>query len=242
MKFEVTNEDAVYAFIQARFKSTRLEGKILKELSGKTLLEWSYERANNIHPNVKVAVLTGDRSENLAITRWCQERDILCFQGSENDVLSRFNNAAIRFEAKTVIRLTADNPLVDFTNALTLLSNHMLEQTDYSSSKSEFGSGMPAGIGVEIFSAEVLSRLDSKNLSTSHREHVNDYILENTQKFNCFLLSIPEDFSAFSFSIDTREDFDRVHNWMTNLFPGKVNEHDYWKEVVGSYQRNNSED
>jgi spore coat polysaccharide biosynthesis protein SpsF len=242
VKYEITKEDAAYAFIQARYNSTRLEGKVLKELAGKTLLEWSFERANNIHPNVKVVVLTGDRPENLAITRWCQERNILFFQGSENDVLSRFNNAAIRFEAKTIIRLTADNPLIDFTNALTLLSNHLLEQTDYSSSKSEFGSGMPAGIGVEIFSADVLSRLDSMNLSISHREHVNDYILENTQKFKCFLLSIPEDFSAFSFSIDTKKDFDRVNNWMTNFSPEKVNEHDYWKEVVESYQRNNSED
>ncbi len=239
MKLEITKEDSVYAFIQARINSKRLYKKVLKLLQGKPLLEWSVERAKKIHPNVNVVVITGDIDENVLIKDWCKKNDVHCFIGDENDVLNRFKKAAIEFNAKTIIRLTADNPLIDFKNALSLLAMHILEKADYSSNKSEIGSKMPQGIGIEIFSKETLSFLDSMDLSDSHREHVNDYILENIAQFNCFLLGIPEDLSNYSFTIDTQDDFDKIQNWMSNCDSERVNDSDYWKSIVKDKQNEN---
>ncbi|MFC1623836.1 cytidylyltransferase domain-containing protein [Candidatus Omnitrophota bacterium] len=232
MNMKIREEDSVYAFIQARFNSKRLDGKALKPLLGKALLEWSVERAKSIHPRVKVAVLTGDRIENMTIIDWCRKRNILYFKGEEEDVLNRFNKAALEFKAKVVIRLTADNPLFDYRNIVNLLALHFSEKADYSTSKSEAGSGLPDGIGAEIFSASALSRLDSMRLSASHREHINDYILENKQEFKNYILRISQDYSGYRFTIDTTEDFERIQDWMRTIFPGKVSESDYWKKVV----------
>lgn len=228
----------VYAFIQARCNSRRLPGKVMKPLLGKKLLSWVVERALMIHPDVQVVVITGDIKENIPIINWCHDNDIECFLGSEDNVLNRYNAAATTFGADTVIRLTADNPLFDYVGAHTLLAVHLLDKAEYCSNKTEIGSKLPVGIGVEIFSTDTLMRLDGMSLSKSHREHVSDYILEHPDQFHqCFWLSIPQDFSKYRFTIDTKADFDRIRRWMTTIFPEKVHEPDYWKGIVENCQR-----
>jgi len=177
-------EKRVFAFIQARYNSERLPGKVLKDLCGKCILEWSIERARQIGFGVEVAVITGDVKDNQKIVSWCDKNDVITFIGSEDDVLSRYRQAAEVFNAETVIRLTADNPVFDYRAASALLAVHLAQDAQYCSNKTEVGSGYPKGIGIEIFSVETLKRLDSMSLSDSHREHVNDYILEIRNSFH----------------------------------------------------------
>ena len=231
MQINLTPNDAVFVFIQARFGSTRLPGKVMKPLLNQNLLSWSVERALKIHSGIQVAVITGDKKENIPIIVWCNDNDIPIFLGSEDDVLNRFRKASDSLQAKTVIRLTADNPLFDFVAARALLTVHLIENADYSCNKSEVGSGMPDGIGVEIFSAHILNRLDDMNLSNSHREHVNDYILENPNQFKkCFWLKLPHDYSNYSFTIDTSEDFNKILNWLNKY--DQFEDSDYWRKII----------
>jgi len=226
-----TKNHAIYAFIQARFNSTRLPGKVMKPLLDKNLLCWSVERAFKIHSDIQVVVLTGNIIENSPIINWCRENAIQHFEGSENDVLNRYRKAAEFFKANTVIRLTADNPLFDYVAARALLTVHLIEKAEYSSNKSEVNSGMPDGIGIEIFNADTLIKLDEMSLSNSHREHINDYILENPYHFNrCFWLSISHDYSNYSFTIDTFEDYDRILEWMKKY--SNHNKSDYWRQII----------
>ena len=231
MQIKLSKQDAIYVFIQARFGSIRLPGKVMKPLLNKNLLSWSVERALKIHPLAQVVVLTGDTEDNTPIIDWCNDNNILLFQGSEGDVLNRFRKATDTFKANTVIRLTADNPLFDYVTARALLAVHLIEKADYSCNKSEIGSGMPDGIGVEIFSASILHRLDDMTLSNSHREHINDYILENPNQFTkCFWLKLPTDYSKYSFTIDTSEDYNRVLSWITKY--DNHQDSDYWRKIV----------
>lgn len=218
-----------------------MPAKVLKQLRDKTLLEWAVDRALKIHPAVGVVVLSGDRPENAVIGDWCKDNGVLWFQGSENDVLNRFAEAAAEFNAKTVLRLTADNPLMDFENAYSLILAHMAESAEYSSSKSEFDSGLPDGIGSEVFSADLLYALDSMDLSESHREHVNDYVLENREKFKCCHLGISQDLSKYSFTIDTMEDYERIDSWMAVVEPDEINRPDFWRAAVESDLKRNNE-
>jgi len=238
MTIYASEHNNVYAFIQARCNSKRLPGKVMKPLLGKKLLSWVVERALMIHPDVQVVVITGDIKENIPIIDWCDHNEIECFLGSEDNVLNRFNEAASTFNADTVIRLTADNPLFDYVGAQTLLAVHLLEKAEYCSNKTEAGSKLPVGIGVEIFSTDILMRLDCMPLSKSHREHVSDFILEHPDQFHrCFWLSIPQDFSEYRFTIDTKADFDRIQRWVTTILPEKVHEPDYWVEIIKNSQQ-----
>mgnify|MGYP006091801421 CR=1 FL=1 len=227
------NYQGAWVFIQARYNSTRLKGKVLKSLSGKKLLKWVVERANNILPSNNLAVLTGRDDDNRLIVDWCEKEKINCFKGSENDVLNRFVKASKYYNAKNIIRLTADNPLLDFNFSKTLLKLHIIENANYSSSKSETGSGLPAGIGTEIFNVNTLNELDSMNLSISQREHVNDYILENPSEFKFLRLGLEMgQKNQLSFTIDTNDDWKVIERLISNSKPQDVSLSDYWKLVT----------
>lgn len=232
MKVNFDKKDDIWVFIQARYNSTRLKGKVLKKINGKILLQWIVERAKKIDPSVNVAILTGDNPENIKIIEWCKKNNLNCFDGSENDVLNRFSLATRHYAAKTIIRFTGDNPLIDYSMAKTLLTAHLQAKADYSSSKSEYGSRLPVGIGIEIFTDNLIYKLDKMKLNPSHREHINDYILENPDQFRCICLGIGQDFTKISFTIDTLKDFERVQKMFSNCSPENLIKADCWSYLT----------
>ena len=234
MKHCIEKKDAVYALIQARMNSTRLGGKILKPLLDKPIVQWVIERARKIDPHVTVAVITGKVSANAPLVDWCHRNKVLCFEGSEDDVLSRYRQAAEYFKAKTVIRLTADNPLFDYQNAYHLLVAHLTGHFDYSTSKLESGSNLPDGIGVEIFSADALMCLDSMQLSTSNREHVNDYILSHASEFKTCVQGMLHNYSSYRFTIDTCEDYEQLSLWLKQCEKSEFEGPHCWEQLVKS--------
>ena len=217
----------VFAFIQARYNSTRFPGKVLKFLKNKCLLEWCVERAKKMKHIEDVVVLTGDDPRNKRIVEWCQDRNIKHFRESEDDVLHRFSEAANHFKADHVIRLTADNPLFDHELAGVLLEQHLARGAAYSSSKSEVESGYPHGIGSEIFSKSALNSIDGLKLDEYDREHVNEYILRNKGIFNTFYLKNRSINPNINFSIDTEQDMLNVSS-MLNQFPNNFGSSDFW--------------
>ena len=237
----VSQDDAVFAFVQARMCSKRLPGKSMKLLAGKPVLAWVVERASLIHPNVETIVLTGPLPENTPIKNWCESSHVKCFTGSEDDVLGRFTSAAEYYSARTIIRLTADNPLFDYDLACRLLVSHLLQGSDYSSSKEEFGSRLPIGVGVEIIGHKILKFINSMELDCNYREHLNEIILAAPENFNCMLIEefncmlIEEfgDYSCYNFTLDTLEDYARIEQWITKVIPDKTGDATYWRKVLG---------
>ncbi|MCB2186171.1 MAG: NTP transferase domain-containing protein [Deltaproteobacteria bacterium] len=207
----------VWALIQARLGSTRLPGKVLLPLAGRPLLGWVVARARLIAPQVAVAVITGAGEENRPLVEWCSREGVPCLRGSEDDVLDRYCQAALALEAHTVLRLTADNPMLDQDLARTLLLAHLAHGADYSSAKEEFGSGLPLGVGVEIFSRRVLWDLNQRELSAGDREHVNEAILAAPERFRCLGLRLGGDHASCRLTVDTPEDLARVGAWLASL-------------------------
>jgi len=204
--------------------SKRLPGKVLLPLGGKSILQWVVERASRISQDIPIVVLTGNRPENTPIIDWCNEHAIECFVGSEDNVLDRFVMATKKYEAKNIIRLTADNPFVDYVQAEILLAAHMCGHFNYSSNKTEFGSKLPIGVGIEIFGPGTLESIlqgmgsddrfgacgdDEKREQRimEYKEHINEFIFDHIDGFSCCCLSYPIDYSSFRFTIDTPQDY-----------------------------------
>ena len=101
------------ALIQARMGSSRLPGKVLEDLSGRPMLWHVVDRVRRASKVDKVVVATTDRVGDDPIARFCEQEDVGCFRGSEQDVLDRFYQAAKKHQADVVIRITADCPLID---------------------------------------------------------------------------------------------------------------------------------
>ena len=196
--------------------SSRLPGKVLMNLCGKPILLHIIERLKNLKKEYKRISITSVSQKDNDIENFCKENNILFFRGSENDVLDRYYQAAKLFKLQHIVRLTGDNPLVDANNLQFLIKEHLKHNAEYSSNKSEVNSGLPEGVGSEIFSFPALEKSWIEGKKENHREHVNEYILENQDKFKILLVkSMDGRLSScknLRLTVDTKEDFEFVEN------------------------------
>src|ERR1051326_1059183 len=103
----------IVAIIQARMGSSRFPGKVLADLGGRPMLWHVVHRTKGATMLRDVVVATSDSPADDPIAQFCAAVAINCFRGSENDVLDRFYQTARHYRADTVIRITADCPLID---------------------------------------------------------------------------------------------------------------------------------
>ena len=198
------------AIIQARMGSTRLPGKVLMEIQGKTILEHIVERLNKSKLIDQIVIATSDKKDDVKIVDFAKNIGIDYFQGSEQDVLDRYLQAAKIFEADIIIRVTADNPLTDPYIIDTMLEEHIKKCSDYT-----FIKGLPVGICAEVFSMDSLKKSNLLGKEPHHREHVNEFILENPGLFNINLLKASPDMFRpnLRLTVDTRDDF-KTMEWI----------------------------
>ena len=96
---------------QARVGSSRLPGKVLKTINGKTLLQYHLDRLRET--GYPVFVATSELPQDDAIEQLCQVLGVKCYRGSETHVLSRFLKVIRAEKLDVVVRVTSDCPLVD---------------------------------------------------------------------------------------------------------------------------------
>ena len=202
--------------IQARMGSSRLPGKVLMNLCGKPVLLHIIERLKNLKKEYKRIIITSVYEKDNIIEDFCKENNIPFFRGSENDVLDRYYQTAKIFKLQHIVRLTGDNPLVDANNLRFLIDEHLKSSADYSSNKSEVNSGLPEGVGSEIFTFSALEKSWIEAMDEYYREHVDEYILENPDKFKLLVVNAVDNRSStckdLRLTIDTKEDFKFVEN------------------------------
>lgn len=188
--------------------STRLPGKVLKPIGPRPLLAHVVGRLEMLkHPHQAV-VATSDLAADDAIAAWCQGEGVACFRGSEEDVLARYEGAARVFGLDPIIRLTADNPFTDMEELDRLIDLHGTEGNDFSHSFAV----LPIGVGAEIFSFDALEKSARDGHAPHHREHVDEYMIENPQIFRTGSLAVegPKNRPEVRLTVDTEEDYRRA--------------------------------
>lgn len=210
--------NSVGIIIQARMGSSRLPGKVMKKVGTKILLEQILTRVNSLLYPVYVVVATSLESRDSIIADYCDINNYDCFRGDELDVLARYYACAKKYGFTHVVRLTADNPLTDIAELDRLIELHIRDENDYTHS---FGR-LPLGVGAEIFTLEALERSYHEGHKGNHREHVNEYIQENPDKFRIGELDIPTAKIAPTtrLTIDTPEDYQRLCSLIENYRDG----------------------
>ena len=87
-------KNKVDVIIQARWSSSRFEGKILKKIANKTLLEILITRLKKSQKISNIYVSTSTNKKDFKIVNECKRLKIDYFKGSEDDVLSRYYHTA----------------------------------------------------------------------------------------------------------------------------------------------------
>lgn len=189
--------------------SSRLPGKVLKPLCGKPMLAWILERLRLSTESPRLIVATSILSDEEPIIALCAALGVEVYRGSETDVLDRYYRCARDLGLDPVIRATGDNPFVDSEECDRLIRLREEKNLDYASAFSEFGSGLPLGVGLEVFTFAALERSWREAKTPRQREHVNEYMQENPGSFHLGVLEAPPHKRAanLSLTVDTPEEF-----------------------------------
>ena len=103
----------IVAIIQARMGSTRLPGKMMMMIAGKPVIQHVFERVIKSELVDEVWLATTTNTEDDVLAEWASRRGIMCYRGSNGDVLDRYYQASRLAQADAVVRVTGDCPLID---------------------------------------------------------------------------------------------------------------------------------
>lgn len=195
----------VVAIVQARMGSTRLPGKVLKDLAGETMLGRVVGRLRCANRIDEVLVATTDLTIDDAIVHECQELRAEIWRGSQDDVLDRYFKAAEFARADVVVRITSDCPLIDPEITDKTIARFLDELPDYAANT--IVRTYPRGLDTEVMSFAALSRAWQKAQKPYEREHVTPYILEHPSEFSLLSVVADQDYSSHRWTVDTPEDF-----------------------------------
>ena len=200
------------AIIQARMSSTRLPGKVLKELpygSGISVIEQIAKRLKHSQKIKQVIVATSNEQDDERIVNLCESKNIDVYAGDLNNVLDRFYNAAKQFSLDLILRVTGDCPAVDHAIIDELIENHIDGRYDFST-LSAIKRTFPKGIDASVFSFELLKEACNSAVHDYEKEHVTSYFYKShPDKFSILSLEAPfhYKFPELRLTLDTHEDY-----------------------------------
>jgi len=209
----------IVVIIQARMGATRLPDKVLKEVCGKTLLEHLFLRLAMCKTIDNVIVATTDSPNDDAVAELTTSLGRLVYRGSEQDVLDRYYQAAKKCGADTIVRITADCPLMD-----SRIVDMVVERFVRGKGKHHYVSNInpptyPDGMDVEVFSFTALERAWREGKLPSEREHVTPYIRNHPEFFSTTNVAHPVDLSAFRLTVDEPRDLELITQILNSLYP-----------------------
>ena len=217
--------EVILCIIQARMGSTRLPGKVLLPIGGKPILQWVIDAANNAELVDEVIVATSYKSEDAVLLEYCAEHQTYCELGPLDDVLERFYQAALWFQPLHIVRLTADCPMSDPYFIDNMIRHHLYGGFDYTTN-SGFPGSFPDGTDVEVFTMDTLTRAAKLATKPEDREHVTPF-MRQPNLFNIRQVPFPllngkiDPVTEKKYSVDTREDYERVKEEMERCLRGR---------------------
>lgn len=204
----------VVAIIQARMGASRLPGKVLMDIEGKAMLAHVVERVRRAETIDEVVVATTQDEADDEVALFCVRKGFLHARGSNEDVLSRYLDAAEEYQADVIVRITADCPLMDPKIIDKTVANFLTQEgnVDFGSNrgKGAINRTYPIGMDVEVISLEALQKAGVEALQDYEREHVTPYLYEVPGRFRTVSIESGSDYGHMRWTVDTAEDLEFV--------------------------------
>ena len=226
------------AILQARMSSSRLPGKVLSPLFGEPMIFRQIERLARARRIDRLVVATSTDGSDDALAEACAARGVAVFRGSLDDVLDRFAGALDLFpEAKTVIRVTADCPLADWTVVDEVIAHLEATGADYASNTPAERT-YPHGLDVEVMRREALLDAWRDGRDPYEREHVTPYIYRRPETYRLQFVSRTPSLAHLRWTVDYPADLEFVRDVYARLYPADPA---FGSDAVVALARNSSE-
>lgn len=216
----------IVALVQARMGSTRLPNKVMKPICGVPMIELLLSRLSQAKEVDQIVIATSVDERNQPLVEHVRKLGYACEQGSENDVLDRYVQAALAHQADVVVRITGDCPLMD--SALVDEAICLFKELGVDYLCNNYPPTYPDGLDIEVFSFKVLEQASQETSEPFNREHVTPYLRE-PGRFKTASMQHSQDLSDLRWTVDEPADFTVI---------GKVFQHFHpctdftWSEVL----------
>lgn len=209
------------ATIQARMGSTRLPGKVLKEIVGQPMLALQIERLRQCRLIDEIILATSVAKQDDVLADLAGKLGIGCFRGSEEDVVSRVVGALRAFQVDIHVEFMGDNPLPDPLLVDAIIGYYLKHQNDYDYVTNSLKTTYPPGAEVFVYPAAVLYDAESKIEEARLREHVGLHIYQHPERYRLCNLEAPPWYQVpdLHLEVDTQEDFDVISAIFEHFYP-----------------------
>ena len=224
------------AIIQARMSSSRLPGKVLKDIRGEPMLRRVLDRVRMAEHIDQVVVATTIDSSDDVLERWCEENHTACFCGSMQDVLDRYYQAALPYSPDFVVRITADCPVIDPGLVDETIRTCREKEVDFAATRlpPPFHRTYPIGLDVEVARFQALKESWKNAKQPFEREHVFPYLYAEEGRFCVRILNHTEDRGSLRWTVDTAEDLELIRRIYLHFLP-RI---DFsWLEILDLFER-----
>jgi spore coat polysaccharide biosynthesis protein SpsF len=188
--------------------SSRLPGKVMETIQGHPMLWHVVQRTRAAQSLDHVVIATTTEPADDAIAIFCAGHGIDYFRGSENDVLDRYYQAVLHYDAQIIVRITSDCPMIDPDIVDKTVNTFLASRPDYASNSRV--RTYPRGLDTEVMTFAALQRAWNEARQPYQRAHVTPYIYENPGQFKIVSVTGDEDHSEYRWTVDTPEDLEFV--------------------------------
>lgn len=239
----------IVGIVQARMGSTRLPGKMMKEVLGKPMVQYVFDRVQPSQRMAEVWLATTTDASDDVLADWAKTHGVKCYRGSVNDVLDRYYQTAKLAGAEVVVRITGDCPLADYQVIDTVINGYLTEYPTFDYVCNTQPPTFPDGLDTEVFSFVSLEKAWNEAKLPSEREHVTPYIWKHPEIFKIKNILNGVDLSGLRWTLDTEEDFSLIRLIIEAMATEKnypdfsrileiFREHPEWANINAQYKRN----
>ena len=214
-------------FLSARSGSKRLPNKhflkINTELKFIDLCILRLKRAKLVN---KIFLCTTKKREDDKFKKICKTHDIKLFRGSTNDVAKRMIDCAKKNSIKTIIRITADCPIIDPQLIDNCIRLHTKKKSHYTSNILTLS--FPDGLDVELINLDALIKSQKLCKTKSNKEHVT-YFIRRSRLFKKNNLMSSINYSNRRWTLDNLKDYEFLRKVSKFFWP---NIYFSWKDLI----------
>lgn len=202
--------------VQARMGSSRLPGKVMQKIDCNGLvLDYVIMQLKSAKKIEKIIVATTNLTEDDVIFDHISAQNVACYRGSSEDVLDRYYQCAKKFSIDVIVRVTADNPLIDPNIVDLVISEY--ENNGYDYATNTLHRTFPYGTEVEVFSFKILEKTWKNASMPSEREHVTPFIRKPENGFSLVNIECDKNLSHLRYTVDKADDLKVVKEIASNI-------------------------
>jgi spore coat polysaccharide biosynthesis protein SpsF len=213
------NGKKVVATIEARMTSSRLPGKVMMPLAGKSVMYHMIERLRRSKYVDEVVAATTVNATDDPVAKLAEEMGAACFRGSEDDVMGRVVQAGKEHKAEILVQGMADSPLVDWR--LVDRCIELLEKDQLDCAMNEAVETYPIGFDIRSYNFSTLAQAEKDDTGKMFREHAGYSIRSRPERFKVgnFEAKGEMRWPELRLTLDTKEDYALISAVFDELYP-----------------------